>query len=61
LTSPPKETYQINPLAEDNSDYINLECSEVKAKNSELEEEIRTQKARIESLKAKLGKRKEAN
>jgi hypothetical protein len=41
-------------LAEDNLDYINLLCGKAKAENSELEEEIKRQKAIIESLKAKI-------
>ncbi len=36
LTTPPKQTYKIHPLAEDNLDYINLNCNKVKTENKNL-------------------------
>lgn len=54
LTSPPKETYQIHPLAEDNSDYIGLLCIQAQAEKNKLQSEIEEQKNLIEKLKQQI-------
>ena len=48
LTSPPKETYRLHPLAEDNLDYVNLECLKVIRENYQLQDEINRQRKEMQ-------------
>ena len=51
LTSPPKETYKLHPLAEDNHDYVNLSCLRYVNENQQLQIEISKQRKQMQELR----------
>lgn len=49
-----KDTYKIHPEAEDNEDYINIECLQITEANQRLKQQILSQKQQITQLQQQL-------